>query len=400
MRVLLILDWNRGRGGAESYALCLREQLLAAGDEVRLLTSSAGTAGDGLADYVAFGTERRVAQALLQIVNPFAVGAVRRAIREFGPDVAWVNMFAHQLSPAVIGALGDLPTVLYVSDYKCVCPIGSKLLPDGSLCTRPCGWICYRAGCVSLPHWLRDRPRYALIRLAVRRTSRVLACSSWVQQELAAAGISAEVIPLPVAPPPPGFLRQPAREPLFIFCGRLDREKGVSLLVQAFARVRAQFPEARLRVIGQGPERADLESRAARLKLGDSIEFPGWLTPAQVERHWRDAWACVVPSLWAEPQGLVALEAVLRGVPVVASGGGGLGEIIEHGVHGLLFPNNNEDALVDALRAIASGEVFPAHNISENGVRKAAETYDVARHVRQVRAIFSTSLSEFRACSS
>ena len=57
MRILLMIDWNRGRGGAENHALALRAGLEAAGDEVRLLTSSAGTAGDGTAEYVAYGTE-------------------------------------------------------------------------------------------------------------------------------------------------------------------------------------------------------------------------------------------------------------------------------------------------------------------------------------------------------
>jgi hypothetical protein len=58
MRILLIIDWNRGRGGAEAQAALVRQGLMDAGDEVRLLTSSAGTAGDGAADYVAFGTSR------------------------------------------------------------------------------------------------------------------------------------------------------------------------------------------------------------------------------------------------------------------------------------------------------------------------------------------------------
>ena len=70
-----------GRGGAEAYALSLRDELRAAGDDVRLLTSSAGTAGDGTADYVAYGTENAAAQTLLQIVNPFAVSTVRRAFQ-------------------------------------------------------------------------------------------------------------------------------------------------------------------------------------------------------------------------------------------------------------------------------------------------------------------------------
>ena len=58
MRILLVTDWNRGRGGAEAYATWLRQGLREAGDDACLLTSSAGTAADGTADFVAFGTHR------------------------------------------------------------------------------------------------------------------------------------------------------------------------------------------------------------------------------------------------------------------------------------------------------------------------------------------------------
>jgi hypothetical protein len=81
MRALLITDWMAGSGGAESYITWVRDGLRAAGDEVRLLTSSAGTAGDGSAEYRAYGTDLLVAQAFLQIINPFAVVEVRRALR-------------------------------------------------------------------------------------------------------------------------------------------------------------------------------------------------------------------------------------------------------------------------------------------------------------------------------
>jgi glycosyltransferase involved in cell wall biosynthesis len=389
MRILLVTDWNRGRGGAEAYITWLRDGLRAAGDDARLLTSSAGSAAEGTADFVAFGTERVAAQAFLQIANPFAAASVRRALREFRPDVACVNMFAHHLSPAALHALGTVPTVLLVSDYKCICPIGSKLMPDGSLCTVRAGWVCCRAGCVSFPHWLRDQPRYAFIHAEVARVRRVVACSGWVQRELAAAGIASDMLLWPVPPPAPHFARRPSEDPVFVFCGRLDVGKGVGLLLRAFARLRAGIPAARLRIAGQGPERANLERLVGTLGIGDSVVFLGWLSRLEVEHQLRDAWASVAPSLWAEPLGLVAAEAVVRGVPVVASESGGLGEIVEHGVSGLLFPNNDEAALTANLEAIATGSAFPSHILPDDVVQRAAETFSVERHVQEMRRVFA-----------
>lgn len=389
MRILLITDWNRGRGGAEAYAAWLRQGLRAAGDDARLLTSTAGDAANGTADFTAFGTEQMGAQTFLQIVNPFAVASVRQALREFDPDLACVNMFAHHLSPAIFQALGNTPVVLLVSDYKCVCPIGSKLLPDGSLCTADAGWVCCRSGCVNFPHWVRDQLRYAYLHSAVRQVRRVLVCSRWVQRELAAASIASEVILWPTPAPAPAFARSPSRDPVFLFCGRLDIEKGVSLLLRAFAVLQAEVPSARLRIAGQGPERANLERLAGTLGITDLVTFLGWLSPQQIDHQLRDAWASLVPSLWAEPFGLVAVEAITRGVPVVASASGGLGEIVEPGLSGLLFPNNDQSALTECFRKIANSCVFPTHTLPDDVVQRTAEAFSMDRHIREMRRIFA-----------
>ena len=389
-------DWNRGRGGAEAYALWLREALRAAGDDVRLLTSSAGTAGDGTADYIAHGTEKSAAQTFLQIVNPFAVSTVRRAVTEFRPEVIWVNMFAHHLSAAAVFALGDAPKILAVSDYKVICPLGSKLLPDRSLCQAQSGWVCHRSGCLSLPHWLRDQPRYALIRSGTGRFHRVLACSGWVQRELAAAGIESEIIMLPVPAPSSHFERQPAPDPTILYCGRLDQTKGVDLLLRAFGRLSAEFPAAHLRIAGAGSERPDLERLAGSLGPAN-IEFLGWLNQQEIEHELSGAWASVVPSVWAEPQGLVALEAIVRQVPVIASSAGGLGEIVKNGESGLLFRNDDEQGLLDCLRGIVSGSAFPNHILEEEVVHGAAAEFSIERHTMRLRHVFSTAIQNHAA---
>ena len=391
MRILLITDWNRGQGGAEAYIAWLRAGLIAAGDEVRLLTSSAG-AGERVADYLAFGSNQAAAQAFLQIVNPFAVATVRRALREFRPQVAVVNMFAHHLSPAPVLAIRECPVVLLVTDYKCICPIGSKLLPNGALCDVRAGWICHRNGCVNIAHWMRDRPRYALLRAALARAARVIACSEWVQRELAADGIASEVAMLPVPAPSGGFRRAPAAQPIFLFCGRLDVEKGAALLIRAFARVCAEVPDASLRIVGRGPERDSLRRLAAELRIADHLTFTGWLEPPSVEEHLAAAWALVVPSLWAEPLGLVAVEALVRGVPVIASARGGLCEVVEDGATGLLFPNGDETALAQRMLSIAQRRAFPEHILPNDAVMRTRERHAIELHVQKMRRVLSAAV--------
>ena len=385
MRILVAGDWPVFEGGTESYILRVRDGLLAVGDEVRLLTGSTGSRAGGTADYVAPSSERLAAQAFLQVANPFARHAIRTTLRDFSPDAVLVTTFLTHLSPAILGPLSAYPTVVFVMDYRPICPIALKLLPDDSLCTLPAGAVCWRSGCVSVGHWLRDVPRYALLRAGLASAGPVLACSKWMRDRLAEAGIESEALELPVPQPPAGYTRAPAANPRFVYVGRLRAEKGVDLLLHAFAAVLPSSPGSSLRVVGDGPQRADLERLAADLGLGESVSFAGWIPPERVSGELVGAWALVAPSRWAEPLGLSAIEAAVHGVPVIASGAGGFLETVEPGVTGMLFERNDAEALAACLCAVAEGRVFPGHALAQEAVERLRDRYDLTRHVAVLR---------------
>ncbi|HEX7122227.1 MAG TPA: hypothetical protein VF178_07630, partial [Gemmatimonadaceae bacterium] len=164
MRLLLLSDWNTQSGGSEMLMRAVRDACRAAGDDVRLLTCGAGQAGAGVADVRAFGSDHVALQTWLQLANPFVLARLNRELREFRPHGLIVGNFAYHLSPVVFRAARTVPTVVLACDYKPVCPLGTRLLPSRLLCDASPGTVCWRRGCVSLPHHLRDRPRYALLR--------------------------------------------------------------------------------------------------------------------------------------------------------------------------------------------------------------------------------------------
>ena len=385
MRALLVTDWTPNEGGIEAYVTRASHALQAAGHEVRLLTSSAGSAGGGAADYVALGTDNPAAQTFLQIANPFAVARVRAAVRDFRPDVVQVNMFEKYLSPAIFQALRGVPTVAFVHYYKPICPTALKFLPDGSLCRVPAGLVCWRSRCVGLAEWLRDRPRYALIRAGLAQSDKVLACSRWMVEQLRLNGIPAEAIPLPVPRPAPGFARLPSGEPLFLYCGRLDREKGIDLLLRAFRGVLASRPAARLRILGDGPRRAALEALAAELGIREAVRFDGRVSFAEVEAALSKAWALVAPSVWAEPLGLTAIEAITRGVPAITSASGGFAESVADGVSGYLVANGDERALADCLISAVDRGLM---TVPADVARVLRNRHDPTHHATLLSAIF------------
>ncbi len=388
MRILFVNDWAGSGGGIESHISLVSQGLREAGDEVRLLTSGAGD-GSQHADYVAYGAKRALPQAMLQVANPLAARAARRAVADFRPDVAHVSMFEMHLSPSVVEALRPVPVVLSIAYYKPICPNGLKLLPDDSRCTVQQGLVCWRGGCVGLAHWLRDRPRYALIARSLRSAAAVVTCSRMLQDELAQAGVASEFAVWPTRRPEDGFRREPATDPLFVFTGRLAREKGLATLFHALAQVRRRGVPARVRIVGDGELRPELEDLVMTLRLGDVVEWTGWVRPERVEDHLGDAWALVAPSLWAEPLGLTALEALVRGVPVIASSTGGFAETVEDGRTGILVPNGDVGALAQSLEDVASRRAFPELTLPAHEIERIRAIHDPVRHVTWLRQVFA-----------
>lgn len=385
MRILLLSDWMYNRGGAETYVMSLRDALRDQGDDVRLLTCGARSGDPAAGDVHAFGSDDCVVQTFLQLVNPFAVARVTEAVKSFRPDVALVSQFAYHLSPAVLRALRSVPTVVTMMDYKAICPVGTRLLPDGSICNVRAGAVCRTNGCVSVMHWVRDQPRYALIRSGLRSARRVLCTSRWMQKELAASGIDAAILLLGVRKPATSWRREPADVPTFAYCGRLSREKGVALLIAAFAKLRRDVPAARLRIFGDGPLRLELERLAIVLGVAELVEFRGWLASEKLDDELFDAWAVVAPSLWAEPFGLTAVEAVIRGIPVIASDSGGFLDTVENGVSGLFFPIGNVALLAERMRSIALREAFPDLRLDAEVVQRTAHAYGITQHAARIR---------------
>jgi glycosyltransferase involved in cell wall biosynthesis len=136
----------------------------------------------------------------------------------------------------------------------------------------------------------------------------------------------------------------PADRPIVLFVGRLIPLKGIIYLIRAFSAVREGFPDAMLVIVGEGEQRPDLEALAAGLGLGTSVIFAGGQPHEDVIRLMRGADLFVLPSL-IESFGIVLLEAMSCGLPIVASNVMGIPSIVTDAVNGFLVPPGDETAL-------------------------------------------------------
>ena len=352
MRILLVNDYGTASGGAERQILALRDDLRTRGHQVRLLTSYAVLVPGWPieADVTCRGTLGPL-QPYLQTWNPWAAAALARELRDHPPDVVHLRMFLWQLSPALLPLLAGRPVVHQAAVYKSVCPTGLKLLPDGSDCREPAGAACLRNGCVAVPTWLSTMVQLARVRRHQGAIQRTVALSADMAEVLRAAGApDVEVIHN-------GVDERPARPPLaepptLAFAGRLSREKGVDVLLAAFAQVRDRLPAARLLIAGSGPMEAPLRTQAA--PLGESVQFLGYLQQETMELAFENAWAQAAPSLWREPFGNVATEAMMRGTAMIATSSGGFAEAVQDGVTGHLVPPGDATGLAEAIWRLLS----------------------------------------------
>ncbi len=349
MRILLINDYGAPVYGAELQILALRDGLRRRGHEALLFSSNAEqAAGVPLqADAACFGTTRRL-QAASQAVNLSAYVELRRCLRRFKPDVVHVCMFLWQLSPLILPLLRGFPCLHHAVVYKTICPAGLKLLPDGSPCRVDYGRACLSNGCVALPTWIATMAQLALFERWKSAFQLVTVPSAAMRDLLQASGAEvARVVPNGIVAPP---MRPPLSDPpLVAYAGRLAPEKGVDVLLRAFAASRQAIPAARLMVAGDGPLQQKLRELVESLGIAASVEWLGYVSREQLEERFAAAWVQAVPSLWQEPFGGVTAEAMIRGTAVVASDVGGASDIVTHGQSGLLVPPGDVVALTQAL---------------------------------------------------
>jgi len=348
MKVLLVHDYGVLGGGAERVTVDLRDALRARGHDARLFASTAADRPmPNEADVVCFGSNGW-ARPLLQVANPAAVRGLRRTVREFRPDIAHVRMFLTQLSPRILPLLENVPALLHAGNHQTVCPLNTRLLPDGSVCRFRPGRACYRQGCVSVAGLLRTQLQLGSFRRHRHVFRSVVANSCALARTLVENGIEVdEVIPNGTRTSPS---RPPLRDPpTVVYSGRLMPLKGVDILVCAMATLVRTRPDARLIIAGDGPERANLTALAGSLGVGNAVRFAGHVARPALDELLGAGWVQCVPSRYLEPFANTIVEAMMRGTAVVASAVGGTPEIVRDGVTGYLVPSGDAPAVADRL---------------------------------------------------
>jgi phosphatidylinositol alpha-mannosyltransferase len=353
MRIALVCpyDWTRP-GGVQAHVAQLATQLRESHEVAVFAPHRRSVAGDGM---TVVNVGRPVPLPYNRSVAPVALAptAGLRAVRKinrFAPDVIHVHEPLSPMVSSMVTALSRRPLIgtfhsWSSSDrmYRMISPVGRRIVG----------------------------------RLAIR------VAVSPAAQVYAAEGLGIPIGGFRVVPngvevakfanaAPLEDLRDPDR-PLVLFVGRLEPRKGLDVLVRAFLRVRAAMPRARLCVVGDGAQRTRAQQMIPSSIRHDAL-FLGHVDEAEKARYFASADLFVAPNVGGESFGIVLLEAMAAGAPIVASDIPGFRTVMRDGQQGRFVPPGDAAALADAIQTLLSnGKLRQA--MSAEGRRRAAE-YD------------------------
>jgi glycosyltransferase involved in cell wall biosynthesis len=388
MRIALAHKLYRTTGGAEVFFHETNRILRERGHETLLIATGSNADDTNDSNVLLLEAPDYESPSLLAKLRSFPAtiydnkkkAVVKEALREFKPDIFHVFSVNVRLSPSVIVAAAELgvPIVSSFNDYKHICP-AFKMFHHGQRCTdchgkdfyhailnNCCGYSMIRSGAATVEAYLhRAMGIYAKIDHFTFASEFMAKTTQgfWSERHISWSKLRN---PFDSAGVQPTY----QYDEFGLYFGRLVEEKGVDRLVSAAAQIK-EFP---IKIIGDGPELNKLQEQSKSLGLFN-IEFLGPMWGETLNDILSRARFVVVPSLWEENLPYVINQSFSQGKPVIGACRGGIPELVQHGVTGLIFEPDNPNELPSAIMHFATSK-DSAQQMGEAAKRWSDETFN------------------------
>ncbi len=323
---------------------------------------------------------------------------IERLIKDTKPDIAHAHNIYHQLSPSILSALkqAGVPTVLTLHDGKLLCA-NMLFLTGGKICERCAGrWFhnavvhkCVKDSYASSLLCCVEETAHRMSGIYERNVDLFLAPSQFLKGKMVQHGrlkeSSIEVLP--------NYADVNSWEPSYVpgdyafFAGRIEPLKGVPTLWKACKEI----PEFRVKLAGRGPLLEEGEIFCKENGLNE-VQHLGFQTGDALKALFRESRFVALPSECYENSPMVILEAFAAGKPVIASRIGGIPELIEEGVDGLLFEPGNVQELASAMRRLVDNPDL-AEEMGRRGRAKVEERYSLEAYMKSLVRVYNKALN-------
>lgn len=407
MKILIVNKFHYRRGGDCVYTLALAELLRSAGHDVAHfsmrhpanLPCAQASYFVSHIDFAQLNAQKNPLNALRVLWRSiYSVEArikIRCLISDFKPDVAHLQNIHSYITPSILVELerARIPVLWTLHDYKLICPEDS-FLSHGRICEACKGKRFYQctvrrckkgslgaslvASLEAYVHQLLHIPRRVFRFISPSRFLRDKHIEfGWPERKISAI---------------PNFLPDLNAVPVRhdgtygLYIGSLRPIKGVRTLLTALA----QIPDAPFHIVGDGPERESLQAMAEKQGLRH-VEFKGFLTGAELHREVENSAFGVIPSECYENYPYAAMEMMAAGKAVIASSIGGLPEMIEHEVNGLLFEPGCVEALTRCMVEMYTN-LKKRIALGQAGRSRAEELFAAKHHRDQIERTYKEAI--------
>ena len=401
MKVLQINKYHYLKGGADKVYLDTSNLLAERGHEVLHFSTSDTKNEFSLTseffvkspDFLTLSTWQKMKSSLSYIYSNQSKQNLTNLILEHQPDLAHIHIFFGELSLSILSVLRkfNIPVVMTLHDFKLLCPIYSLYDQDNSICEKcASGNIlhCVRKKCNKNNYayslmasvesvtrdWLFSYEKYIDHFIAVSKFSMKKHLEYRVQLEGKISHLY-NFVDRPLS------VMKPGHEDYYCYFGRLSREKGLLNLVNAFAK-----NGFKLKIAGEGPFKKELEQYCQQNSISN-VAFVGHQSGLQLERFVNRAKFTIVPSECYESFGLVVIESMQQGTPVIASNIGAIPELVEHHRTGFLFTSGQLEAIQQAIMLADSYNTEAYQALSQNCIQ-FANKFNSQNHYKSLMRIY------------
>lgn len=396
MRILNVGQNYRIVGGAERYQLSLESLLESCGVEVvPFAASHPENLESNWSNYFprAVDFQRPRAVDLMRYVySPDARQKMTRLLSENTVDLAHLHIYYGQLTGSILSPLrrAQVPVVQTLHEYKLICPT-YKLFANNGVCEdcRLGGFkqaVVRRCNRGSLARSALSAVEAYVTRAlgSIDSVDHFIAVSSFLREKVIEHGVPADRVTTVH-----NFMDASCVRPAegagsyFLFFGRLERVKGIYSLLDAVAGLKG----VQLLIAGDGEEKSGVEARCEAAPFGN-IRYVGFKSGEALHELIRGARAVVAPSEWYETFGLTLLEGLAHARPVISSRIGGMTEVVEEGVDGLLVAPGDVEGIRKALLCLWNDEA-KAVSMGVAGRRKVLDKFGPERHIEGIRSVYA-----------
>ena len=350
-------------------------------------------------DYFVSKLEYRLANTIRFIYCRESKKQIERLLKTHKPDIAHLHNIYQDISPSILHVLRrfGLPVVMTLHDLKMVCP-NYTMMHDGVVCEDCRGnsfYHCMVNRCKQGSYLYSILPAieayvHSLLNIWRKNVHCFISPSHFLKDKLTDFGWDpARIAWIPNFIDCSKMQASCGAGAYLLYFGRLSPEKGVRTLLEAYSRL---SPMIKLMITGDGPARKGLENLAEQCR-GDVV-FTGHLSGERLENIIAQSRAVIMPSEWYENAPLSLLEAFAYGKPVVGARIGGIPEMIDDGINGILFESGNVDSLQDKIEMVSTMPESKIVQMGKAAREKVEKEYNAEVHYKRLMEVYERAVSD------